>query len=140
MLSVAEWARKIPFQRAIDRHLEDIEAILADGYTYRSLVAVLAAHGFALADGRLVTIAYLGGAVSRARAKVRTGKRRAGQPARSLPGTPPPRSAPLAAPPSSPPARPGSVATVVNEIPLRQRRGLESLAINPKREGSDDSS
>ena len=129
MENVAEWGAKIPFQRAIDRNLSDIEALLFDGYTFRALSLALSDRGFRLPDGSSVSAAYLGGAVSRARRKKAAGSRLAGTaPAPTVPGraVAKPLAAPVATPTpivTSPPAQPAP-----HNPNVRRGPSFESLA------------
>ena len=74
MARLASLASDIPFQRAVDRLLPEIEAVLADGFTFGRLTSELAAAGYTLPGGNPPSPTYLGGAVSRARSKVRQGR------------------------------------------------------------------
>ncbi len=136
MQSVAEWASKIPFQRAIDRNLTEIELLLSDGFTYQALADSLADQGFALPDNKRVSVAYLGGAISRARKKVRNGKRMSGQPFITS------RVEPASQPEPARTQQPNNTQSVDVRRPISTSftgeappapRGLAGLAINRKK-------
>lgn len=72
--AIADKSKKRPFQRVIDMFLPDIERLINDGYTYKVIADELTSCGCKTADGGDLSYAHLGGALNRARRKVRAGK------------------------------------------------------------------
>ena len=70
MQGLAELAAEIPFQRAFDRKLPEIEELIAFGYTYKKVVEELAKAGYVPASGA-VSVSHFAATLSRARAKLR---------------------------------------------------------------------
>ena len=64
---VIELAEDVPLQRAINKHLPEFEAFIADGVPYKRFVAEFTQAGFKTKTGGEITVPYLGDMLMKAR-------------------------------------------------------------------------
>jgi len=121
---IAEKTQKIPFQRVIDKLLPEIELLLDEGYTYRVIAEELSTRGCKTSDGKELSVAYLGGALNRARRKIQEGKL--------------PRWAAKTADSARPQQETKAAAERPGLFDQLPRQGLESLAVKPRKKVKPD--
>jgi len=126
-------SERATLQRAVDRHIAEIDALLrGEGYRLKVFADAMNAAGYVRPGGLAMTDLYFGSLVTRAR------QRAAKKGAPQMPLAAPPAAVPAPepvtlSPPPAPPRRDSAAPPQFVDVPSRSGRGMESLAVNRKK-------